>query len=330
MASDPDSPVHVTVLRETVRDALPLGQNAGRGAIVVDLTLGLGGHTEAILEASDVTVLGVDRDPAALERARARLAHFGDRLETHEATFASLTQVLAGRQAVGIVADLGVSSLQLDDPTRGMSFRAAGPLDMRMGRDTDETAWDLVRRLRDDALANVIFQYGEERASRPIARAIKRAIDADRMETTADLAEAVYTVLGRPRVHKGRGIDPATRTFQALRIAVNDELGQIERMLAQVEANLAPGGVLAVIAFHSLEDRIVKHFLRSAAGLQTLTKRPLVPSEAECAANPRARSAKLRLARRRSDDEGLGLGFDADDAGEDGADEGDGAEEEAL
>ncbi len=297
MASDPEAQVHVTVLREAVRDALPLAS----GGLVVDLTLGLGGHTEAILAACDgVRVLGVDRDPEALARARVRLAGFGDRLETHEATFTSLGRVLAGRKALGIVADLGVSSLQLDDAARGMSFRAEGPLDMRMGRDTEETAWSLVRRLRDDALANVIYQYGEERASRPIARSIKRAIEAGRMETTRDLAEAVYAVLGRPR---GRGIDPATRTFQALRIAVNDELGQIESMLGQVEDALAPGGVLAVIAFHSLEDRIVKHFLRSAAGLQVLTKKPIVPTEAECAVNPRARSAKLRLARRRSDDD---------------------------
>ncbi len=312
MASDPAPPAHVTVLRDTVRDALPLGG----GGLVVDLTLGLGGHAEAILDASSVTVVGVDRDPVALGRARTRLERFGARLETHEATFDALGRVLAGRKAVGVVADLGVSSLQLDDPERGMSFRAPGPLDMRMGRDTDETAWDLVRRLRDDALADVIYQYGEERASRPIARSIKRAVEAGKMETTRDLAEAVYAVLGRGR---GKGIDPATRTFQALRIAVNDELGQIERMLRQVEGALAPGGVLAVIAFHSLEDRIVKHFLRGAPGLEIVTKRPVVPSEAECRDNPRARSAKLRLARRRGDDDApMGLSGSWQDDEEEG------------
>lgn len=288
--------VHVTVFRDEVRDALP----AREGGLLVDLTLGLGGHSEALLARGpeSLRVIGFDRDPEALARASARLSGFGDRFEAHESPFSQFARYLDGRKVDGICADLGVSSLQLDDPARGMSFRGEGPLDMRMGRDTDETAWSLVRRLRENELADVIYQYGDERASRPIARTIKRFVTEGRMDSTRDLADAVYSVLGRPRPMK---LDPATRTFQALRIAVNDELGEIERMLAATAEALKPGGVLAVIAFHSLEDRIVKHFLRGEGRFKVVTKKPLEPSDAACRENPRARSAKLRIARRVDD-----------------------------
>jgi 16S rRNA (cytosine1402-N4)-methyltransferase len=266
------------------------------GGLYADVTLGRGGHAEAVLAASGPRgrLVGIDRDPAAIAASGERLAPFGDRLELHRCALSELTAVLAGRRLDGLVADLGVSSPQLDDPARGMSFRAEGPLDMRMGED-GITAWQLVRDLRDEALADVIFGYGEERASRPIARAIKRAIERGEMETTRHLAAAVYRVLGPPR--HGR-IDPATRTFQALRIAVNDELGELDGLLAALPEVLADGGVAAIISFHSLEDRRVKHAFRGDAALVPLVKKPVEASAAECEENPRARSAKLRAARR--------------------------------
>ncbi len=287
-----DAPTHVTVLRDAVRDLCA----PQAGALVVDVTLGAGGHSEALLDASPGTrLVGLDRDPAALALAGERLARFGDRVELHNSPFSSLLAVLAGRLADALVADLGVSSLQLDDRERGMSFRRGGPLDMRMGNDTGRGAWRLVRELREDQLADTIFQYGEERASRPIAKSIRSAVQAGKMESTLDLAEAVYRVLGRPR--PGR-IDPATRTFQAIRIAVNDELGQLDTLLASLPDALADGGVAAVISFHSLEDRAVKHSFRDAPGLEVLTKHPLTADDREVSANPRSRSAKLRGARR--------------------------------
>lgn len=268
------------------------------GESAADATLGLGGHSEALLMATgpDGTLVAVDRDPWAVERARERLAPFGARVRYHQGPFSTLRDALAGETVDLLVADLGVSSPQLDDPTRGMSFRAEGPLDMRMGPDAAETAWSIVRELRESQLADVIYEYGEERASRPIARSIKRGVDEGAMETTKDLARAVYRVLGPPRF--GRP-DPATRTFQALRIAVNDELGEVQRLLAAVPALLRDGGRVAIISFHSLEDRLVKHAFREAAALEILTKKPLEPGDEESARNPRARSAKLRVARRR-------------------------------
>lgn len=302
--------IHVTVFREAVRDAIP----AREGGLVVDLTLGLGGHTEAVLERGpeSLKVIAFDRDPEALSRASERLARFGDRVELHESPFSDFGRFLRGRKVDGIMADLGVSSLQLDDFERGMSFRGEGPLDMRMGRDTEVTAWSLVRSLRENDLANTIYQYGEERASRPIAKSIKRAITEGKMETTRDLASAIYAVLGRPRP---KTLDPATRTFQALRIAVNDELGEIERMLSQCPGALADDGVLAVISFHSLEDRIVKHFMKGERQLKVLTKKPIEPDDEACRQNPRARSAKLRVAVKRAEESELVV--DEDDQGDD-------------
>ncbi len=256
------APLHITVFRERVIELIaPRG-----GGLYLDVTLGLGGHTEAILEASqpDGRVVCIDRDPTAIERSKERLARFGDRAEFHHAAMSSMRSVLDGRRVDGLVADLGVSSPQLDEPERGMSFRAEGPLDMRMDLDGEVTAWSLVRDLRESDLADVIYQYGEERRSRPIARSIKRAIEAGEMETTKHLASAVYRVMGPPRFGT---LDPATRTFQALRIAVNDELGELDRLLAAVPDALADGGVAAIISFHSLEDRKVKHAFRDAAGV---------------------------------------------------------------
>lgn len=285
---------HETVLLDEVLQGLALNP----GDFAADVTTGLAGHAEAMLRATGPSgeLLALDRDPFAIERARERLAPFGDRVRFYQGPFSELLQALNGRCLDALVADLGVSSPQLDDPERGMSFRAEGPLDMRMGPDTEDTAWSLVRSLRESELADVIFQYGEERASRPISRSIKRAIDEGAMETTKDLSRAIYRVLGPPR--SGR-LDPATRTFQALRIAVNDELGEVERLLGSLPEVLADGGRVAIISFHSLEDRLVKHSFRDQAALEPLTKRPIESGEAELARNPRARSAKLRVARRR-------------------------------
>lgn len=284
---------HLSVLLDAVCDALA----PRSGGLYADVTLGMGGHAEAILERSspDGKLVAIDRDPYAHEVARARLARFGDRLELHETTLSDIAGVLNGRRVDGLVADLGVSSPQLDDPARGMSFRHEGPLDMRMGTGAERTAWQLVRDLRESELADVIYQYGDERASRPIARAIKRAIEAGAMDTTKHLASAVYRVLGPPRFGK---IDPATRTFQALRIAVNDELGELERLLAALPDVLGDGGVVAIISFHSLEDRLVKHAFRGDSALEVVTRKPIDADEAECERNPRARSAHLRVARR--------------------------------
>lgn len=284
---------HESVLLDEVIELLALRP----GARAADVTTGLGGHCAAILARTgpDGTLLAIDRDPVALAHARARLAPFGDRVRFHQGPFSSVLEALAGERVDALVADLGVSSPQLDDPERGMSFRAEGPLDMRMGPDAPTTAWSLVRDLRDTELADVIYQYGEERASRPIARSIKRAIDDGAMETTKDLARAVHRVLGPARHGKP---DPATRTFQALRIAVNDELGELERLLDALPEILADDGRAAIISFHSLEDRIVKHTLRDSASLAPLTKKPIEAGEAELDRNPRARSAKLRGARR--------------------------------
>ncbi|MBK8693047.1 MAG: 16S rRNA (cytosine(1402)-N(4))-methyltransferase RsmH [Deltaproteobacteria bacterium] len=288
---------HETVLLDVACDALM----PRAGGLYLDCTLGRGGHAREILERSgpDGRVIGLDRDPAALAAVRESLAGYGDRLELHQLPFSRAAEALAGRKVDGVLADLGVSSPQLDDPERGMSFRHEGPLDMRMGDDVEETAYELVRRLKDDALADVIYEYGEERASRPIARSIKRAIDEGAMETTKHLADAVHRVLGWPRFGKP---DTATRTFQALRIAVNDELGELERLLAALPSLVKEGGRVVVISFHSLEDRIVKHTLRDEPAWQVVTKKPVEPTEAEGDRNPRSRSAKMRVAVRRTEE----------------------------
>ncbi len=212
--------------------------------------------------------------------------------------FGAVEQLLAsiGVTAVdGLVADVGLSSMQLDDAARGMSFRAEGPIDMRMDRSTGETALDLIDRLDDDDLADVLYKYGEERRSRRVARCIKQARDAGELESTLDLRRAVVRAVGPARIG---GVDPATRTFQALRIAVNGELSELEALLAAAPRVLAAGGVIAVISFHSLEDRLVKRALRDRATWRPLTKKPIVAGDDEIADNPRARSAKLRVAER--------------------------------
>ncbi len=286
---------HTTVLlRETVEVLAPHA-----GGIYADTTLGGGGHAEAILEASgpDGRLIGIDRDPGAIEAARARLARFGARAALFHGEMAELKRILAeaGTARVhGLVADLGVSSPQLDEASRGFSFARPGPIDMRMDPTRGETALELVARLSDEELADVIYQLGEERRSRAIARSIRRAYEDGELETTADLRRAVTRAVG-PR--RGR-IDPATRTFQALRLAVNRELEQLETLVSDAPDVLEDGGVAAVISFHSLEDRIVKRAFRDDPRLERLTKKPIVPSDEEKRDNPRARSAKLRAARR--------------------------------
>jgi 16S rRNA (cytosine1402-N4)-methyltransferase len=286
--------VHVTVMRDEVVRALA----PKASGVYADCTLGGGGHAEAILDAADCKVIGIDRDDVAIAATRARLSRFGDRLEVRRGVFGDAANLLpAGLD--GLCADLGVSSPQLDDPERGMSFRreaSAAPIDMRMDRSSGPTARELVASLDEESLANVLYELGEERASRRIARSIKRAEAEGALNTTGDLRHAVYLAVGGD---KRTGIDPATRTFQALRIAVNDELGELDRLLAALPALLAPDGVAAIISFHSLEDRKVKQAFADASVWAPVSKRPIEASGEEIARNPRARSAKLRVARRR-------------------------------
>jgi 16S rRNA (cytosine1402-N4)-methyltransferase len=269
------------------------------GGIYADVTLGGGGHAKAILEQSapDGRVIGTDRDPAALRAAALALAEFGDRVTLRKARIRDLREVLdeiGVAQVDGVVADLGVSSAQLDQEARGFSLTKEGPIDMRMDPTEGETALELIGRVDADELADIIFQYGEERRSRRVARALKRAYEEGELETTSDLRRAVHRATG-PR--RGR-IDPSTRTFQALRIAVNQELSDLEAFLGTLPSVLGVGGVVAVISFHSLEDRIVKHGFRGSELLQPMTKKPLVAGPDERERNPRSRSAKLRAARR--------------------------------
>jgi 16S rRNA (cytosine1402-N4)-methyltransferase len=285
--------VHETVMRAEVIAAL-----APAAGVYVDATVGGGGHAEAILEAHpESRLVGFDRDDAALAAAKARLARFGDRVTLVKTGFAEAENALRGiglDSIEGICADLGVSSPQLDDAARGMSFRREGPIDMRMDPTSGETALDLVERLSDDELADVIFHYGEEKRSRRIARSVKRALSDGQLVTTLDLRRAIVRAVGPVRVG---GVDPATRTFQALRIAVNGELEQLEELLAALPRILARGGVAAFLSFHSLEDRLVKRTFHQREMWEPLTKKPLVATDEEAAANPRARSAKLRAAR---------------------------------
>jgi 16S rRNA (cytosine1402-N4)-methyltransferase len=273
-----------------------------RGGLFVDCTVGLGGHSRALLEAGATRVIGFDRDPGALAHAREALAGYGDRVELVHADYRDLAAVLDARGLSvvdGLLADLGVSSWQLDAPARGFSFRADGPLDMRMDTSQGATAADRLRDVREEELANVIFEYGEERFSRRIARAIVEARRAAPIETSGRLAEIVRRAVPRRGYQR---IDPATRTFQALRIWVNRELEGLDGFLRDATHRVRAGARMVVIAFHSLEDRIVKHTLRELERglglLRILTKRPLEPSEEEVERNPRARSAKLRAAER--------------------------------
>ncbi len=264
------------------------------GKLIVDATVGTGGHAEALL-AQGARVVGIDQDPQSLEVARARLRPFGERFLALRGNFRKLRELLATvdvAQVDGILFDLGLSSLHLSQAERGFSFQHEGPLDMRMDPDNPVTAEELVNGLPERELARILREYGEERLAERIAREI---VKSRPIRTTGELARLVARCYppGNYRIH------PATRTFQALRIAVNDELSALREALPQAVALLAPGGVLCVIAFHSLEDRIVKRFLREearAGRVKLLTKKPVRPSPEEVARNPRARSARLRAA----------------------------------
>jgi 16S rRNA (cytosine1402-N4)-methyltransferase len=290
------------------------------GGIYVDGTFGAGGYSSAILESADCRVLGIDRDPRAIADGATLADRFAGRLTLIEGRFGEMTDLLAAEgvaAADGVALDLGVSSMQLDEAERGFSFRAAGPLDMRMSREGPSAA-DLVNGLPETELADILFRYGEEKRSRAIARAIIRRRGEAPITRTDELAAVVHSVTGPKRPGRGQSaIDPATRSFQALRIAVNDELGELDRGLVGAEALLKPGGRLAVVSFHSLEDRRVKRFLRQRSGRSPQASRHLpaggremapsfrrcpgdeaVAGEAEVAHNPRARSARLRGAER--------------------------------
>jgi 16S rRNA (cytosine1402-N4)-methyltransferase len=293
---------HIPVLLAEVLAGLA-PQPGGR---YIDGTLGGAGHSAAILEASapDGRLLGIDADPAALAAGATRLASFSGRTVLAHGNFRDLAQLARANgfePANGILLDLGVSSHQLDTPERGFSFMTDAPLDMRMDPTNGETAADLVDELSEGDLADLIYRYGEERGSRRIARAIVAARRTGRITSTRAFAEIAARAMGG---RHGK-IHPATRTFQALRIAVNHELESLEAVLPQAVDLLAPGGRLAVIAFHSLEDRIVKQFFRAESGyagavgsnrLRIITKKPIEAEPAEARANPRARSAKLRIA----------------------------------
>ncbi len=303
--------VHVPVLVDEVLEGLQVGP----GQRIIDTTVGGGGHAIEVLSASapDGLLLGFDRDPAALAVARSRLASYEGRFELVHSSFAQLEAVAHKHDFLpvdGVLFDLGLSSLQLADEARGFSFMTEGPLDMRFDpTGSDPTAAYLVNHLPAEELADILYRYGEERQSRRIARAI---VEARPIETTSDLSDVIKQAVGRRR---GR-LHPATLTFQALRIAVNDELKALEEALPQAVSLLAPGGRLVVISFHSLEDRIVKRFTRREsrdcicskelpvcvchhhATLQEITRKPIRPTEEEVEANPRASSARMRVAER--------------------------------
>ena len=293
-----DAPRHVPVM---TREVITLLQPE-RGGLFVDCTVGLGGHSAALLRGGASRLLGLDRDPDALALARESLRDWSERVELVHADYRELERVLDERRIAGTdgtLADLGVSSLQLDAADRGFSFRRDEPLDMRMDRSSGRTAAEMLHDVEEAALADIIFQYGEERFSRRIARAVVEARRHAPVTTTARLADIVRRAVPRRGYQR---IDPATRTFQALRIWVNRELEGLDAFLAAAAQRLLAGARLAVISFHSLEDRIVKHVFRAlergGATLRVVTKRPLVPSEAEVEGNPRARSAKLRAIER--------------------------------
>jgi 16S rRNA (cytosine1402-N4)-methyltransferase len=286
-------------------DAVISGLEAAQGGLFVDATAGGAGHSRAILAASpSVRLIATDRDLQAVEVARQRLSEFGERARVAHARFSEIGGVLdesGNEQVDGILADLGVSSFQLDTAERGMSFRHQGPLDMRMDTSRGETALELIERLDQDELADVIYELGEERRSRRVARCIKQQLAEGTLNDTIELRRAIVRAVGPRRMG---GIDPATRTFQALRIAVNSELKEVSALLELARTRVRPGGLLAIISFHSLEDRIVKREFQNRALWAPITKKPIIASEDEQAQNPRSRSAKLRVARRLSPEEG--------------------------
>lgn len=263
----------------------------GGARTVLDMTVGAGGHAEALLQSGVDRVIGLDRDPEAIDIATARLMRFGKRFSAVRTRF---SDVPAQDRVEGVLYDLGLSSMQLDRGERGFSYRTPGPLDMRMGPE-GESAMEIVNTAPEEELARIVFEYGQERRSRRVAAAIVRARSRKRIETTDELAGVVASALGARR----GGPHPARRTFQALRIAVNRELEELAASLPRAVEILAPGGRVIVIDYHSLEDRIVKRFLSQTPALHVLTSKPLRPSAAETARNPRARSAKLRAAERR-------------------------------
>lgn len=310
-ANDPERQHTSVLLAEAISFLAPKS-----GEIFIDATLGLGGHAEAVLSTENTSLIGIDSDAESIVFAKRRLERFGNRARFVHANFAVIgdVQVIGNHQVDGIIADLGVSSMQLDTEERGFSFRANAPLDMRMDRTTGETAAELLARLSEEEIANLIYRFGEERFSRRVARRIvERRERGEPVTTTEQLAEIVERSVKRSPKDK---IHPATRTFQALRIAVNREIDILEGFIADAVKVLKENGRLVIISFHSLEDRIVKQSFQKLSGrcqcppripqcvcgaakmIEILTRRPVTASEAEIIENPRARSAKLRAARR--------------------------------
>ncbi|HET9929564.1 MAG TPA: 16S rRNA (cytosine(1402)-N(4))-methyltransferase RsmH [Polyangiaceae bacterium] len=294
---------HVTVMPDEVVQAF-----AGTTGLVIDATAGGGGHSHALLSRyPELRLLAFDRDETAVRAASERLSEFGLRARVEHLSFSRIGErldELGIEEVSGVIADLGVSSQQLALADRGMSFRLEGPLDMRMDTSTGETAAELIERVSQEELADLIYDLGEERGSRRIARCIKQALARGELTTTLDLRRAVVKAIGPRRTG---GVDPATRTFQALRIAVNAEIDELSSLLDFSRKRLMDGGVAAFISFHSLEDRRVKREFMKRDFWQRLTPKPIVASEGEQAQNPRSRSAKLRVGRRHSP-----LSFDID------------------
>jgi 16S rRNA (cytosine1402-N4)-methyltransferase len=288
LAIDEPTFSHLPVLPQEVIAGLAVSS----GGHYLDTTVGGGGHSRVILQAApDVQLTAIDQDEDALAAAKKELAEFGERVRFIRSNFAAYEFSVATFN--GILADLGVSSYQLDTPERGFSFRHTASLDMRMDKQGSLTAADVINEWDEAEIADIFFKYGEERLSRRIAR---RIVEQRPFSTTTQLAEAIASAV--PRKYRYGRIHPATRAFQALRIVVNDELKSLETFLAKAPNALVPGGRIAVISFHSLEDRIVKHSLRNSPLLRVLTKKPITAQESETANNPRSRSAKLRIAER--------------------------------
>ncbi|MGF1601698.1 MAG: 16S rRNA (cytosine(1402)-N(4))-methyltransferase RsmH [Thermosynechococcaceae cyanobacterium] len=290
MAPSNNQTYHVPVLSQALLEGIALRENGH----YLDATVGGGGHSYLMLSTiPTLRITALDRDSHALAAAREKLTLFLDRVEFWQGNFAQYDP--GPTRFDGIIADFGVSSAQLDHPERGFSFRYDAPLDMRMDQRQDITAADLINRRSEKTLADMFFHYGEERFSRRIARHI---VAQRPFHTTGELADAIAKAMPKSKSSRRHRIHPATRVFQALRIAVNEELNSIETFVQQAPLWLRPGGIIGMISFHSLEDRIVKHQLRAVPQVQVLTKKPLIATQDEIRANPRARSAKLRLAQR--------------------------------